>query len=71
MKNLSLNLVALPIQTLHELHQGISDELKVWEQWALMVISEVKTKNYKMFEEKARALKEQEQVVLRVNSWRQ
>lgn len=52
MKNLSLNLVALPIQTLHELHQGVSEELRFREQCTLLIINEVKTNNQHMFEEK-------------------
>lgn len=45
MKNLSLNLAMLPIQTLHELNQGMSDELRIQEKRALLVINEVKTNN--------------------------
>lgn len=48
-KNLSLNLVALPIQTLHRLHKGVSDELRIREKHALLVISEVKTNNQEIF----------------------
>ena len=63
MKDLSLNLVVLPIQTLHELHQGVSDELKIWEQCALLIINEVKTNNQEMFEKNAQVLKEREEVM--------
>jgi len=49
MKNLGLNLVTLPIQTLYELHQGVSDELWIREQRTLLVIKEVKTKNQQIF----------------------
>jgi len=51
-KNSGLNLAALPLQTLHELHQGVSDELCIRNQCALLIISEVKTKNQQIFEEK-------------------
>ena len=57
MKKMSLNLVTLPIQTLHELHQGVSDELRIQEQHALLVISEVKTNSQYIFEEKVHTLK--------------
>lgn len=57
MNNLSLNLSALPIQSLHELHQGVSDELKFREQRLLSVINEGKTNNQQMFEENTQALK--------------
>jgi len=48
---------------LHELHQGVSDELRAWEQKALLVISEVKTNNQQMLKEKAQELKEWEEVI--------
>lgn len=32
LKNLSLNLVTLPPQMLHKLHQGVTNELNIWEQ---------------------------------------
>lgn len=44
-KNFCLNLVTLPIQTMHELHQGVCDELRVMEKRVLLVISEVKANN--------------------------
>jgi len=62
MKDLIQNLAVLPIQTLHELHQGVSDELQVQEQHELLVINEVKTNNQHMFKENVEALKEWEEV---------
>lgn len=62
MNNLSLNLVVLPIQTLHEPHLGVSYELRIWEQHALLVISKVKTNNQQIFEEKTHSLKEKEEI---------
>lgn len=32
LKNLSLNLVALPLQMFYELHQGVTNELKIREK---------------------------------------
>jgi len=52
LKDLGVNLTTLPIQTLHELHQGVSNELRVREQHALLVINEVKTNNTHIFVEK-------------------
>jgi len=45
LKNLSLNLAVLPLQTLPKLHQGVKDELKIQEQRALLIINEVKLNN--------------------------
>ena len=39
-KNMSINLTVLPLSTLHELHQGVADEIKVQEKQALMVIKD-------------------------------
>lgn len=61
-KDLGVNLVALPIQTLHKLHRGVSDELKVREQCALLVSTKFKTNNQKIFVEKAQVLKEKEEI---------
>lgn len=47
-KKQSLNLAVLPLQTLHELHQGVTDEIKVQVQRDILVIKEVK-KNQHMF----------------------
>jgi len=40
LKNMSINLMALPLQTLHELHQGLVDEIKVREKQAHMEIKD-------------------------------
>ena len=48
-KNMSLNLVALPFQTLHDLHQSITNELKRPKQWVMLVINKVKINNQEMF----------------------
>lgn len=57
-KDVGIYLAALPIQTLHTLHQEVSDELSSREKHALSIISEVKMKNEKIFSKKAQALKE-------------
>ena len=44
-KNISLNLVAFPLSALHNLHQRVSDELKIREKQAMLVIKEVKNEN--------------------------
>lgn len=59
-KYLGINLVALPIQTLHELHQSIFDELWVREKCVLLVISKFKTNKLQIFQEKAQPWKEKE-----------
>lgn len=64
-KNLGLNTATLPIQTLHELHQGVYNELRIRKKLTLLVISEVKTNNQQIFEEKAQALKEKEEIIAR------
>jgi len=51
-KYMGLNLPMLPLQTLHALHQGISEELRIKKQCALIVINEFKVNNEKMFVEK-------------------
>ena len=39
--NVSINLMMLPLYTLHDLDQGVADEVKVQEQWIVMVIKDV------------------------------
>ena len=51
----------LPIESLHELHHGVTDELKVREQCALLVIKEVKNENRQMFEDKIQAIKDRDE----------
>jgi len=63
-----VNLVALPIQILHALHKGVSNELRIREKCTLSIISEVKMNNENIFAEKARALKENEELVMRNES---
>lgn len=53
-KDVGVNLAMLPIQTLHVLHQGVSNELRIREQRALPVISEVKMNNEQIFAKKPR-----------------
>ena len=52
-KDMGVNLAMMPLQTLHVLHQEVSDELRIREQHALIVISEFKVNNEHMFLEKA------------------
>lgn len=63
MTNMSINIATLPIQTLHELHQGISYELCIREKRALLIIKEVKTNNQQMFVEKVEALQACNEVI--------
>jgi len=44
-RNSDLNLVALPIQALYELHQGVFVELKIREERALFKIKDIKSHN--------------------------
>lgn len=62
LKEMGVYLVGLPLQTLHALHQGASDELRIREQHTLIVISEFKVNNEHMFVEKAHALKAKEEM---------
>lgn len=55
--------MALPIRTFQKLHHGVTDELKVQEQLALLVIKEVKNDNRQMFKDKKRAIKDCDEVV--------
>ena len=57
-KYMGLNLAALSLKSLHVLHQGVLDELRIREQCALSMISVVKTNNEQIFIEKVQALKE-------------
>lgn len=61
-KDPRLNVVALLLESLHALHQGVSDELKIREQHALTIVSEFKVNNEKLFTKKTQALKEQEEL---------
>lgn len=61
-KDVGVNLAVLPIQTLHELHQGVPNKLRVRDQCTLLFISEVKMNNKKIFVEKAQVLKEKEEL---------
>lgn len=63
--DMGLNLAVLSLQTLHALHHGVSNELKIREQHALTVISEFKVNNEQLFREKTQALKEQEELQTR------
>lgn len=44
--------IVISDNTLHALHQGVLDELRIREQCALIVISEFKVNNEQMFEKK-------------------
>jgi len=59
------NLATFPLQTIHALHYGVSDELRIREQHALAVINDVKVNNEKIFTEKAQTLKEKEDLEAR------
>jgi len=59
---MGVNFATLLLQTLHELHQGVSDELRIREQHSLVVISAFEVNNEHMFTEKAQALKEKEEL---------
>jgi len=56
MTNMSINIATLPIQTLQELHQGISDEHCVREKRSMLIIEEVKTNNQLIFVKKVQTL---------------
>lgn len=60
-----MNLAMLPLQTLHVLHQGVSDELRIREKHVVSVISKVKMNNEKIFFKKAQDLKEKEEIEAR------
>lgn len=49
-------------QTLHALHQGVLNELRIREQLALGVINEFKVNNEHMFAKKAQVVKEKEEL---------
>lgn len=57
-KNVSISLMKLPLHTLHELHQGVANEIKVREQWALMLIKDAKITSQQMCDEKHKALQD-------------
>lgn len=57
-KNISINLATLPLSTLHEIHQGVANELKVQEQQALMVIKDTQITNQRMCDEKHKDLQD-------------
>jgi len=59
-KNTILNLVTLSLESLHALHEGFVEELRIIEQQALTSISEFKVKNQKVLVEKTHAMKEKE-----------
>jgi len=44
-EDMGMNLAALPLQTLHALHQDVSNEFRIKEKCALIVISEFKINN--------------------------
>lgn len=44
-KGMGVNLVMLPLQTLHTLHQGVSNEICTREKHALSMINKVKLNN--------------------------
>jgi len=62
MKDIGVNLVALPLQTFHALYQGVSDDLRIREQHTLAAIIEFKVNSEQMFMEKAKDLKEKEEL---------
>jgi len=61
-KDIGINMVVLPLQALHALHQGVSHEFQIKEQCALAILSECKFNNAQMYEEKMQALKEKEEM---------
>lgn len=44
-KDIGVNIAILPLQTLHELHQGVSSDLGIREECTLVVINNVNIKN--------------------------
>ena len=51
-QNIRLNLAALPLQNLHELHKGVTRKFQVREKHVLLIIQDVKNKINIMAEEK-------------------
>lgn len=64
-KAIGINVVVFPLESLHALHQGVSDELQIKEQHALAVPNECKLNNPQMYEEKTQTLKEKEEIKAR------
>lgn len=58
--NSTLNIATLPIQALHELHQGVSMELKIQEERALFVIKDIKSHIEKLTEDGSRAIQDRD-----------
>lgn len=58
LKNIDLNLAALPSEFLHTLQEGLITKIKAWEQHTQIMISEYKVNNEQMFAEKIVALEE-------------
>lgn len=56
LKNLGLNLAALPNEFLHTLQVGVIAEMKAREQRTLSMINKYKVNNEQMFVEKTAAL---------------
>jgi len=67
-KDIEVNLATLPLQTLHALHQGVLDKLRIREKQELIVINKVMVNNEKIFAEKAQALKEKEDLEVQSHS---
>ena len=61
---MGVNLATLPIQTLHTLHQGVPDKLRIREKHVVFIISKVNMNNENIFIEKAQVLKEKEELVM-------
>lgn len=59
-KNMGLNLASLSLESLHALHYGVMEELRIREQRALTDVSEFKVNNQQLFIEKTQDLKEKE-----------
>lgn len=63
-RNSELNLAALPIHELHELHQGVFDELKISEDRVLFVVKDIKSHNAQLAEEASRAMQDRDAVIV-------
>lgn len=61
-KNIGLNVAALPNEFLHALQVGVTVELRAQEQHTLNLISDYLVNNEKMFAEKIQALKQRDTI---------
>lgn len=62
LKNIVLNLTALPNEYLHMLQTGVTTQLRAWEKHTLILINEYRVNNEKIFAKKTNALKAKETI---------